>query len=465
MIYRRFCSWVIILSSCGPLANANVELHIDGEDRANKMLVLSTEQELISKGCSVSSYESSSTSSPNLQINLTQFRVDRARGRFNGYGVGIDSAIWTGSVGFRVLDLRNNGTLLSSQESVEEREALSANGNDDLSSLKTDTQLLHSITNKLGRLIADRLSDSPALRLECNTSISNLSEGSKNNSTAKKMAQSHSSQNQLAPQKITAPEEVEAPAVTPASPVHLNPVASLNRNEYRVALVIGNTNYTHIPTLRNPRNDALLIAAKVKSAGFELVGGSALLDMSRTKLEVSISEFGKKLSLHPGAVGFFYYAGHGVQMNGLNFLVPIDANPGRIAEVSRQAIEVENLLQEMEDSRSGLNIIVLDACRNNPFGGRGIRESLGGLAQMKAPKGSFIVYATQPGNVAQDGPPGENSPFAKALAETIPLVGLDLFSTFNQVGLEVTRSTSGSQQPWISSSPIAGKFCFISCGP
>jgi uncharacterized caspase-like protein len=232
-----------------------------------------------------------------------------------------------------------------------------------------------------------------------------------------------------------------------------------------VALVIGNAHYKHIPILSNPSNDARYVSEQILAAGFELVGGAPFMDLTKPQLERAIADFGRLLSQHSGAVGFFYYAGHGMQVNGSNYLVPVDANPNRIADLSRQAIEVDSLLQEMEDSRTGLNIIVLDACRNNPFGGRGIRESGAGLAQMRAPKGSIIVYATQPGNIAQDGPAGQNSPFAKALAYALAETKLDLFGTFNEVGLLVSNATGGEQQPWISSSPIAGRFCFKECPP
>jgi hypothetical protein len=105
-------------------------------------------------------------------------------------------------------------------------------------------------------------------------------------------------------------------------------------------------------------------------------------------------------------------------------------------------------------------MVILDACRNNPFGGRGLRSSDGGLAQMRAPEGTLISYATQPGSVAQDGSDG-HSPYTKALATTIKQAGLDIFQTFNQVGLAVKRETGGSQQPWVSSSPIDGTFYFV----
>ena len=105
-------------------------------------------------------------------------------------------------------------------------------------------------------------------------------------------------------------------------------------------------------------------------------------------------------------------------------------------------------------------MVILDACRNNPFGARGLRSSDGGLAQMRAPEGTLISYATQPGSVAQDGSDG-HSPYTKALAATIRTAGLDIFQTFNQVGLAVKRETGGSQQPWVSSSPIDGTFYFV----
>jgi hypothetical protein len=122
-------------------------------------------------------------------------------------------------------------------------------------------------------------------------------------------------------------------------------------------------------------------------------------------------------------------------------------------------VDVALVLRQMEDSGTRLNLVILDACRNNPFGGRGLRASGGGLAQMQAPEGTLISYATQPGNLAQDGADG-NSPYTKALATTIRKSGLDIFQTFNEVGLTVKRSTGGAQQPWVSSSPIEGSFYF-----
>src|SRR5262249_23882866 len=132
-------------------------------------------------------------------------------------------------------------------------------------------------------------------------------------------------------------------------------------------------------------------------------------------------------------VGLFYYAGHGVQVRGSNYLVPINANPTREADVDFQMLDAALVLRQMESAGTRLNLVILDACRNHPFGGPGLRASGGGLAQMQAPEGTLISYATQPGNVAQDGADGD-SPYTKALARcyrqpTAMFTSLTIFST------------------------------------
>jgi uncharacterized caspase-like protein len=139
--------------------------------------------------------------------------------------------------------------------------------------------------------------------------------------------------------------------------------------------------------------------------------------------------------------------------------VPINANPTREADVDFQMVDVTLVLRQMEASRTRLNLLVLDACRNNPFLGRGLRTLARGLVQSQAPEGTLISYATQPGNVAFDGTDG-HSPYTKALAHIVRMVGLNVWETFNEVGLAVKRSTRGSQQPWLSSSPIDRNFYF-----
>jgi uncharacterized caspase-like protein len=243
--------------------------------------------------------------------------------------------------------------------------------------------------------------------------------------------------------------EAAAPAALPAAPP-----ATWGK---RVALVIGNSDYRNIGRLDNPSNDARLLAEALRSLGFELVGNGPQLDLDKTGFDSAVQNFGNRLQ---GAdVGLFYYAGHGVQVRGQNYLVPVSANPSKEADVDFQMVDVALVLRQMEGSGTRLNLVMLDACRNNPFGGRGLRATTGGLAQMQAPEGTLISYATQPGNVAQDGLDG-HSPYSKVLAEIIRTPGLDVFRTFNQVGLAVKKATGGAQQPWLASSPIEGEFYF-----
>jgi carboxyl-terminal processing protease len=225
----------------------------------------------------------------------------------------------------------------------------------------------------------------------------------------------------------------------------------------RIALVVGNSAYQNVPRLDNPKNDATLMAMTLRSLGFTLIGDGPQLDLDKAGLDLAVQKFGS--SLQGADVGMFYYAGHGVQVRGSNFLVPVGANPVREADVDFQMVDVNLVLRQMEGAGTKLNMVVLDACRNNPFGGRGLRATDGGLAQMRAPEGTLISFATQPGNVAQDGE--GNSPYTRALSATIRRAGLDIFQTFNEVGLAVKRSTGGSQQPWVSSSPIDGNFYFV----
>ncbi|WP_213742409.1 YARHG domain-containing protein [Bradyrhizobium sp. dw_411] len=225
----------------------------------------------------------------------------------------------------------------------------------------------------------------------------------------------------------------------------------------RVALVIGNSAYQNVSPLPNPKSDATLMAATLGRLGFVLVGGGAQIDLDKARFDAAVQNFGNQLI---GAdVALFYYAGHGIQVRGTNYLVPITANPVRETDVDFQMIDVSLVLRQMEGAGTKLNLVILDACRNNPFGGRGLRSSDGGLAQIRAPEGTLLSYATQPGNVALDGDDG-HSPYTKALVDTMQKPGLDVFQTFNQVGLTVKRATGSSQQPWVSTSPIDGSFYF-----
>jgi hypothetical protein len=225
----------------------------------------------------------------------------------------------------------------------------------------------------------------------------------------------------------------------------------------RVALVIGNSGYKSVAPLANPQNDARLMADTLRSLGFTLVGGRAQIDLDKAAFDEAVQSFGTQVV---GAdVALFYYAGHGVQVRGSNYLVPIAANPAREADVYLQMVDIAVVLSQMEGSGTKLNLVILDACRNNPFGGRGLRATDPGLAQIRAPEGTVISYATQPGNVAKDGADG-NSPYTKALAQTIKRPGLSMFDAFNEVGIAVMEATGNEQQPWLSTSPIKGSFSF-----
>ncbi|MGO9993259.1 MAG: caspase domain-containing protein [Steroidobacteraceae bacterium] len=229
----------------------------------------------------------------------------------------------------------------------------------------------------------------------------------------------------------------------------------------RIALVIGNGGYRNVSRLVNPSNDARLIAGTLQKAGFSLVGGGPQIDLDKVRFDRLVQEFGKQLV---GAeVALFYYSGHGMQVQGENWLVPVDANPSSAKDLDFEMVDASLVLRQMENSGTKLNMLILDACRNNPFPIRGIRAASGGLGEMAAPEGTLISYATQPGNVALDGDSGD-SPYTTALANAIQRPGSDVFHVFNEVGLLVKQSTGGAQQPWLATSPIAGNFFFFN-GP
>lgn len=235
------------------------------------------------------------------------------------------------------------------------------------------------------------------------------------------------------------------------------PAAPPAQAERKVALVIGNGAYRNTTPLTNPAHDAALIGQTLTQLGFSLVGGAPLIDADKATMEQAIREFGRQLD--DGAVGLFYYSGHGIQVNGANYLIPVSADVARDTDVKYELVDVAIVLDEMSHAGNRLNIVILDACRNNPFGKRGMRSVSAGLGQVIAPAGTVIGYATQPDNVAADGV-GNNSPYTAALAAAMRKPGLDLFGVFNDVGLQVKTATNGQQQPWLAASPIEGQFYF-----
>jgi hypothetical protein len=220
----------------------------------------------------------------------------------------------------------------------------------------------------------------------------------------------------------------------------------------RLALVIGNSAYK-VGALANPRNDAALMADSLRAVGFEV---TTLSDATKDQMKQALLAFSRKLR-ETGAVGLFYYAGHGVQLRGENFVVPVDADIQNEAEVEFLALNVNEFLSAMERSSNQINIVILDACRNNPFA-RSFRSAARGLATVDAPRGTYIAYATAPGQVALDGDKG-NSPYASALAGAIRTPGLTIEDTFKKARREVLAATADQQIPWDTSS-ITGSFYF-----
>ena len=223
-------------------------------------------------------------------------------------------------------------------------------------------------------------------------------------------------------------------------------------SEHRVALVIGNGRYAASPLL-NPVNDARAIGKALKTMGFQV---TLLEDASIKQMTDAARNFGD--ALQKGGVGLFFYAGHGMQIKGRNYLIPIGADIQREDEVSFNAFDAALLLEKMETARSRVNIIILDACRNNPFS-RSFRSASQGLAQMDAPVGSYLSFATAPARVASDGNDG-NGLYTQHLLEAIRTPGLKIEEVFKRVRIKVMADSKGEQIPWDNSS-LAGDFYFI----
>ncbi len=230
--------------------------------------------------------------------------------------------------------------------------------------------------------------------------------------------------------------------------------SSINNAAQNTALVIGNSNYKKSPRLENPVNDATDIAKNLKKLGFEVI---AKYDLTRKQMRAEIREFGKKLKKNKGA-GIFFYAGHGSQVEGKNFLIPLGADIHSETEVSDEAVEADLILRTLDDAKNPLNIIVLDACRDNPFASS-FRSSSKGLASMQGGTGMLIAYSTAPGQVAQDGV-GRNSPYTEHLLKNMTKTGLPIEEVFKQVRVGVVDMTDGAQTPWETSS-LTGNFYFV----
>lgn len=241
----------------------------------------------------------------------------------------------------------------------------------------------------------------------------------------------------------------------PVQPVVVGPNQPVVKKQKRQALVIGNSNYKNVnfAKLKNPANDAKAIAAKLRTLGFDVIEKE---DLTLLEYGRAIDEFTRKSAGYD--VSLFYYSGHAVEMDGINYLAPIDAVGEQAFDLKRECINANELLGGLEKAESPANIIVLDACRNNPnLKTRGYGMS-GGLAQMLAPTGTFIMYSTAPGKTANDGL-GQYSPFTEAFLSCLDKEELVLEMFAKEVSSIVKTKTNKMQAPWNSGS-IDGYFYF-----
>ncbi|MGC9195355.1 MAG: SUMF1/EgtB/PvdO family nonheme iron enzyme [Syntrophobacteraceae bacterium] len=221
----------------------------------------------------------------------------------------------------------------------------------------------------------------------------------------------------------------------------------------RTALVIGNASYA-LGALRNPVNDAEAMAKTLGSLSFDV---TLRENLDQKQMKAAIQSFGEKLKKR-GGVGLFYFAGHGVQLSGHNYFIPVDASLQLKSQVEYEAVDMGEVLSQMDWAKNRMNIVIIDACRDNPFA-QSFRSLSLGLASVLAPTGTLIAYSTAPGSVANDGA-GQNGLYTGALIKAMVQPGLQIEDVFKRVRLAVSQATDGKQVPWESSSLI-GDFYFI----
>jgi serine protease Do len=222
----------------------------------------------------------------------------------------------------------------------------------------------------------------------------------------------------------------------------------------RTALVIGNGAYPSAP-LANPVNDARAVSARLKALGFQVIERE---NLTVRQIGPVLREFRSRLA--PGGVALFFYAGHGLQVQGVNYLTAVDADIASEEDVSLQSLEIGKLLQVMDESKTRLNLVFLDACRNNPYA-RGFRSAADGLAKVSAPSGTLISFATRPGSVAADGS-GRNGLYTEKLLSAMEITDQPIELVLKRVVSGVKAASKGQQEPWIEGS-IEGDFCFGIC--
>lgn len=221
--------------------------------------------------------------------------------------------------------------------------------------------------------------------------------------------------------------------------------------EKRVALVMGNANYSR-HALKNPINDANDVSEALKASGFEVID---IRDANLQQMRAAVRQFGDRLINNDA--GLVYYSGHGVESKGRNYLIAVNADIQREDEIADQGLDANLILEKMATAGRGVNILIVDACRDDPFG-RSFRSSSRGLAVMDAPRGTIIAYSTSPGKVAQDGD-GRNSPYTKSLVRAMQKPNLPIEQVFKEVRRAVQVETKNQQTPWENTS-LSGDFYF-----
>lgn len=232
--------------------------------------------------------------------------------------------------------------------------------------------------------------------------------------------------------------------------------STVTANGKRTALVIGNAGYQHANPLKNPLNDANAMEATLKELGFDV---KKLTNANRSSLKEAINQWGQTLANYD--VALFYYAGHALEIDGTNFLCPVNANPLNRAQVEDETVTMRLITGWMEESRTKTNIILLDACRDNPF--RSFRSNDGGLANMSAPSGTFIGFAATPGKKASDGD-RTNGLYTEAILKAIKTPNQTIDQSFNQVNAYVRQASGGAQVPFKNSS-LEADFYFVVTAP
>ncbi len=260
------------------------------------------------------------------------------------------------------------------------------------------------------------------------------------------------------------PSPAEPPVSVALSSGKGRPVIIPTSSGKRIALVIGNAAYSGVKGLKNPVNDAQAVAKTLQELGFEVLGGG-YSDLSQKEMKRVIREFGAKIAADKNAVGWFYFAGHGIQLNGANYLIPVDAQIEKEQDVDSESVELAKVMAEMDNAQNRLNLVILDACRNNPFLQTFKRAwtQPGGLATVgQAPAGTLIAFATSPDAVADDGP-GRNGLYTGVLVKMMKQPCLTLEQMFKRVRTEVKQLSKGQQLTWESTSLEGEDWYLVGC--